>query len=91
MLSPWVRDSLLIRWAELGERLAAADRKAAPRNTGVLEQALRVMLEPAVPERDTRHAREIFAGLRDSAMCVAKNAATGAFRCRSRDPLLVLA
>ena len=65
LMSHWLRDSLLIRWAEFSARLADADTSSRSEPKAVMRESLRVLLQPAVPERDTRHAREIFAALPD--------------------------
>ncbi len=63
LMSHWVRDSLLVRWAELTKRLAgaAAGETATPQQT--MECALRVLLTPPESERDTRTARAVFEAL----------------------------
>jgi SAM-dependent methyltransferase len=61
LMSHWVRDSLLVRWAELIERFA----EAAGRAGGVREHALGVLLEPALDERQTRHARRVYEAMPD--------------------------
>jgi len=60
LMSHWVRDSLLVRWAELTARLAGGgdDPKEA-----VLRRARGVLLTPPIPERDTAHARQVFSAL----------------------------
>ncbi len=55
LMSHWVRDSLLVRWAELIGRFA----KAAGQG-GVREHALGILLEPALDERQTSHARKVY-------------------------------
>ena len=60
LMSHWVRDSLLVRWAELTKRLAGAStgETATPQQT--MECALRVLLTPPESERDTQTARKVF-------------------------------
>jgi SAM-dependent methyltransferase len=60
LTSHWVRDSLLVRWAELTKRLATAGsgETATPQQT--MDCALRVLLETPEPERDTKIARKVF-------------------------------
>jgi hypothetical protein len=60
LMSHWVRDSLLVRWAELTRRLAGASpgERATPQQT--MECALRVLLEPSESARDTEIARKVF-------------------------------
>lgn len=70
LMAHWIRDSLLVRWAELTARLAEADPRMASRED-VLKQALAVLLTPPAPERDTQLARRIFASApRDELRCV---------------------
>lgn len=60
LMGHWVRDSLLVRWAELSARLAdAADES----REDVLQRSLGVLLTPALPVHATRHARGVFAAL----------------------------
>lgn len=61
LMSHWVRDSLLVRWAELIGRFAAAEAGAS----GVREHALGILLEPALDARQTGHARQVYATLPD--------------------------
>ncbi len=58
LMGHWIRDSLLVRWAEQSARFA--DAGYADAREKVKERALRVLLTPPTPERDTRLAREIF-------------------------------
>jgi SAM-dependent methyltransferase len=60
LMSHWVRDSLLVRWAELTKRLAGVStgETATPEQT--MEYALRILLEPPESERDTQIARKVF-------------------------------
>jgi hypothetical protein len=60
LMSHWVRDSLLVRWAELTRRLAEAGsgKTATPQRT--MECALRILLEPPESERATQIARKVF-------------------------------
>jgi len=60
LMSHWVRDSLLVRWAELTARLASGGGE--PKES-VLRRALGVLLTPALPEREVGHARKVFASL----------------------------
>lgn len=60
LMSHWVRDSLLVRWAELTARLAGSGGE--PKEP-VLRRALGVLLTPAFPERETLQARKVYASL----------------------------
>lgn len=62
LMGHWIRDSLLVRWAELTARLAAADANAVSSDT-VLQQALAVLLTPPAPGRDTQIARIVYAAV----------------------------
>jgi len=59
-MSHWLRDSLLVRWAELTARLAGSG--GVPKDA-ILRRALGVLLAPALPERDTAHARKVYGSL----------------------------
>ena len=56
LMSHWVHDSLLVRWAELIDRFASAGGLVE----GVREHALGILLEPALDERQTVHARNVY-------------------------------
>jgi len=63
LMSHWIRDSLLVRWAELTARLADVMPDESRSRAKVMEQALHVLLAPAAAGRDTALAREAFSGL----------------------------
>jgi len=64
LMSHWLRDSLLVRWAEQSAGLArSAGGDEAPAPGRVLERALHVLLTPALSERDTQDARRVYAAL----------------------------
>jgi len=61
LMSHWVHDSLLVRWAELVERFGAA----AGQPGGLREHALGILLEPALDARQTQHARRVYEAMSD--------------------------
>lgn len=66
LMSHWLRDSLLVRWAELIDRFATAAGSATRAGPGgVREHALGILLEPALDARQTGHARQVYAALPD--------------------------
>lgn len=69
LMGHWIRDSLLVRWAELTSRLALAGSPDAA--SGVLEQALAILLKPPASDRDTQLARAVYGSVpRSSLHCV---------------------
>jgi len=59
LMSHWVRDSLLVRWPSCRRGWPA--RATSPRSR--CYAALGVLLTPALPERETAHARKVYASL----------------------------
>lgn len=70
LMGHWIRDSLLVRWAELSAQLADPSRKVASRDE-VLKHALAVLLTPPNPTRDTDIARQVYGAVpRGELRCV---------------------
>jgi len=70
LMGHWIRDSLLVRWAELTARLADTNPNTASRDSA-LQQSLAVLLTPPAPERDTQIARQVYAAVpRGALRCV---------------------
>lgn len=70
LMGHWIRDSLLVRWAELSARLAGAAPTVASSEV-ILKQALAVLLTPPAPERDTQIARQVYGAVsRNELRCV---------------------
>ncbi|MES0490758.1 MAG: methyltransferase domain-containing protein [Leptospirales bacterium] len=69
LMGHWIHDSLLLRWAELSEKMA---KNAAGKNSNIeitKAEILSVLLEHFDPRRDVLASRKIFLGL-DSPECV---------------------
>lgn len=58
LMSHWIEDSLVVRWAGLSRQLAEAGGSATPQR--VMEQTLRILLTPADAERETDVARNVY-------------------------------